>query len=1104
MSTTREAARKFIAQSKERQAWEGRGERRGELILLIAATAAIALGLTLVYGAKVARLGDIDVKLASGGIVDLNSSKSAAKLAPYLSEIPDGTERKFVADRILSAARKSGFANVGALARLRISREELARAEGLDRLKQRLDAARPLNTVALLTPTEIRNLKPFLAVRTLGQFRSGVILWTGLFFLSFFGLHAYWRYRRFAGDTIMLPAIELLCGIGLMLMISLRDPVRDTLMFREFAEGVVAGLIAMAALSLPNYDLHLRRYSYVFILLTAVLGLLLRSPLGTGPGQSEAKVNLFFFQPVEVMRILIVLFLAGYFAENWDALRDLRSRQGWLGQRLHVPRLDYVIPVALGVAVAIALFSIVRDNGPALVVGALFLIMYAIARKRALAATVGFGVLVGVFWVAHLLRWPPTVAHRIDMWWAPWRNSAPGGDQLAHSIWSLATGAIAGTGPGLGNPAILPAGHTDLILSAAGEELGFLGLLAIFALYAILVWRGLKTALDAPGAYSFFLVAGLTLIIALQLILISGGLLGLIPLSGVVSPFLSFGRTSMVSNFAAFAMILSVSARAKPGAQQRPFGTPTYALAALLGFCGAAILARAAYFQVFNADEFLIKDAEVRYADKRLGLEYNPRLREVLAQVSKGDVLDRTGLPLATSNWDTLEKHRAEYGKLGVALDRTTNKSEPRHYPLGPEFFYLVGDTRTNLRRGATNTAFQEHQSRTRLQGFEDRREIVDLPENGSDEVSRVYQYDYSDVIALLRHRYEPDHPDVRSFLDRQRDVRMAIDARLQLRASEILKSHLQASGLKGAIVVLEPASGDLLAAVSYPWPEQWQFESFRANPDRSMELDFQDRARFGYYPPGSSFKIVTAIAALRANPEAYRETFECKPVGGGRVGNFVGASRRPIRDDAQDRNPHGTVDMAKGVIVSCNAYFAQLGFHIGAQPLFDTAKLFGILVAEPNTPQRLRQFLPQASYGQGEVRVTPLQMARVAAAIANAGRLPPRRSTIDDSAPTEPITILNSDSAAKIAGYMRDVVASPAGTGKALRGSPIAIAGKTGTAEVARAASHAWFIGFAPYGAGGKKIAFAVLVEHGRYGGRAAAPIAGEVVQAAREAGLL
>jgi peptidoglycan glycosyltransferase len=189
----------------------------------------------------------------------------------------------------------------------------------------------------------------------------------------------------------------------------------------------------------------------------------------------------------------------------------------------------------------------------------------------------------------------------------------------------------------------------------------------------------------------------------------------------------------------------------------------------------------------------------------------------------------------------------------------------------------------------------------------------------------------------------------------------------------------------------------------------------------------------------------------------------------------------------------------------SCNAYFAQLAMRIGARALHDTGALFEIALAQPDTVERLRNSLPQSAYGQGEVRVTPFKMARVAAAIANAGRMPYGRwvSDADDRREREPVQVMTAATAAQIGSYMRGVVQR--GTARALASVSPAIAGKTGTAEVQGAPSHAWFAGFAPYGTTkGRRIAFAVLVEHGGYGGRSAAPLARDIVMAAREFGLI
>ena len=166
--------------------------------------------------------------------------------------------------------------------------------------------------------------------------------------------------------------------------------------------------------------------------------------------------------------------------------------------------------------------------------------------------------------------------------------------------------------------------------------------------------------------------------------------------------------------------------------------------------------------------------------------------------------------------------------------------------------------------------------------------------------------------------------------------------------------------------------------------------------------------------------------------------------------------------------------------MVSCNAYFAQLGtYNVGAQQLFDTGNLLGIAMATPDTAQQLNKSLPQSSYGQGQVVASPFQMARVAAAVANGGQMPQGRWITDDSNDRTPRRRQSS-----VRTWRRPwaVHARGGDQGTGPRAAPIAvpIAGKTGTAELARPQpSHAWFIGFAPYSSG-RRIAFAVLIENG------------------------
>jgi peptidoglycan glycosyltransferase len=243
-------------------------------------------------------------------------------------------------------------------------------------------------------------------------------------------------------------------------------------------------------------------------------------------------------------------------------------------------------------------------------------------------------------------------------------------------------------------------------------------------------------------------------------------------------------------------------------------------------------------------------------------------------------------------------------------------------------------------------------------------------------------------------------------------------------------------------------------------------------------------------------------MAALRLSAEHAGHQYVCRRLPDGRIGNFVRGWGRAVRDDVRDTTPHGTLDMERGLIVSCNAYFAQLAtYQVGADALHRTADLLGITVGRPNTPQRLRDALPQAAYGQGEVLATPFQMARAAATVANGGVMPFGRWVTDETnlRVQPPQRILDSNVNALLARYMRETVTR--GTGREAGGAAVPVAGKTGTAEIANGPSHAWFIGFAP-ATGRNRIAFAVLIENGRYGGSAAAPLAATLVSAAAKLG--
>jgi cell division protein FtsW (lipid II flippase)/cell division protein FtsI/penicillin-binding protein 2 len=1099
--------------------------RRRETVLLAAAALVALLGLLLVYLATSKPLAEVDKQIAAGEIVNLNGLRSSSQLLPVLDVFESSAERSFVAEEIWKRSHQSPLQNVGELARMRVPGSEIERDKRLESFAARLEAAKRRAgsdgaenlSVTLLTLQQLRDVKPRLVVRSPGQFRTSFWLWTAAFLVAFVAVHLVWRQRRFGGDELILPILLVLAGIGLAAMVSVRDPLRDLPLFRTFVQGVFGGCVLMAAGSLVDWERSpLRRRSFAPLLGAFLLSIALIL-FGSGPEGSDAKVNLLGFQPVEIIKILVVLFLAGYFFDRWEFLRELpetRAALPGLLRRLGIPKLEYLLPPILAIGLVLVFFFLQRDLGPALILSFLFLILYCVARGQPWMAATGMALIAAAFAVGYRLGIPRTVSGRLQMWLSPWDNGFRGGDHLAQGLWSLAGGGVTGTGLGLGQPQRVPQVHTDLVLAAIGEELGFLGLLAVVALYVVLIQRGFRAAFRAGGVYSFFLALGLTVLVAVQILLIAGGVVGVVPLSGVVSPFLSSGRTAMLANFLILGMLAGISAHPGDRATTRRFHGAARWAAVGLGLVLAAIVFRAAQVQLLQANRFLTAGALTLQADGFRRFQYNPRLVDIAESIPRGNIVDRNGVLLATSNLTDLVKRKAILERLGATLELPEREERGRrYYPFEGRTFHLLGDLNNRVNWAATNTSFAERDSRIRLQGYDDFAGVVEV-EQPNGEVSREIQLDYAELAPVLRHRWQPDHPEVRRILDRDRTVRMSIDVRLQLKAAAILERQAQKAGFGAAAVVLDAKTGDLLVSVSYPWPKQmpseWPEEQMQ-HAERLAQTDnpggLMDRARYGIYPPGSTFKVVTAMAALRKNPQLASTKYMCVRLPDGRVGNRVRGWGRPIRDDAKDHDPHGVVTLEKGIVVSCNAYFAQLGtYSVGPEPILETAEALGISVANPNTAEQLKDALPQAAYGQGQVVATPFQMARVAATVADLGTMPEGRWVIDESNTrrAEPVRVVDSVHARFLAGAMRRVVTE--GTAAGFLGGVVpAIAGKTGTAEVKDKASHSWFIGFAPYEArGGRRIAFGVIVEHGGYGGRFAAPAAGEIVREAAALGII
>lgn len=340
-------------------------------------------------------------------------------------------------------------------------------------------------------------------------------------------------------------------------------------------------------------------------------------------------------------------------------------------------------------------------------------------------------------------------------------------------------------------------------------------------------------------------------------------------------------------------------------------------------------------------------------------------------------------------------------------------------------------------------------------------------------------------------------------------DLELTLDAELQLLAVRRL------DGKQGAVVVLDARDGALRVLVSTPAfdPNRITAALFRSGHSGTPLLN---RATQGLYPPGSSFKILTAALAL---DEGFRGTRHCPA-----DGYATSSGYRKIRDHeyyAARRagrvwKGHGKLDLATALAKSSNVFFAKIGVEYDHDAFARNLERFyfdrtlGLYRSPygswamrtgriPEIARSDKYGLAQASIGQGKILVTPAYMALIAAAVANQGlAMGPRLVAADP--PVRLARFMSATGARRLTGMLRKVVTQ--GTGRGIDGAGPPIAGKTGTAQNPQGAAHSWFVGFAP--AERPALAVAVLVEHGGYGSETAAPIARDLLVRANELGML
>ena len=368
-------------------------------------------------------------------------------------------------------------------------------------------------------------------------------------------------------DQVLLPVVGLLGGISLLLMQRLpQDLVTQTFFGTELGLAQVQLVWLLVALTIATTlgivvrsDAWLRRYKYTWAAIGVGL-LLLTFVMGSEINGSRLTLQFgpISGQPSELLKVILVVFLAGYLSENRALLVEQDTRVG----PLRLPPLPYLAPMVAMWAIALGIVVVQRDLGAALLFFGVFLALVYVATGRVSLVVIGLALFVlGSLLMAQLFD---HVRVRFDLWLDPFADPLGTGYQVVQALHAFARGGLVGVGLGAGLPEVggrlpIPEVHTDFPLAALGEELGIVGVLAILGLFLVVVERGLRIGAAAADDFRALLAIGLSLVVGIQAFIIAAGNLKVLPLTGVTLPFISYGGSSLLANALIVGLLLALS-----------------------------------------------------------------------------------------------------------------------------------------------------------------------------------------------------------------------------------------------------------------------------------------------------------------------------------------------------------------------------------------------------------------------------------------------------------------------------------------------------------------------------------------------------------------
>lgn len=739
-----------------------------------------------------------------------------------------------------------------------------------------------------------------------------------------------------------------------------------------------------------------------------------------------------------------------YGAKNWFTIGNFSFQPSefvkifyclWIASffRKGVSKTKLLISAALsGALVLILVYQ--RDLGGALIFFMLFNSIVYIQTAMPLLFVAGLIAAGGAGFVAYKLFYH--VRERIEAWINPWADINDKGYQMAQSLFAISAGGWVGAGLTKGMPQIIPVHTNDFIFSAICEEFGAIFGLFIIAAVIFLFISTMQISVKVKDSFTTVLTSSIAVFIMFQSFLNIGGVIKFVPSTGVTLPFVSYGGTSLVASFIAIGIIqgayLKGMARElreqeqfeyEQDIHQYPMETSkekTKDSHSRENKTHKVHIKAISTLRIIFACLFICLGLfllkTILFADDDILIHVDKRRLDKLEEsMIKGKILDQNGNIIA----QTIERD----GEL------------IRVYPYENAFAHVVGFV------GHGKYGLEETMNMSMLQSH---RFFLE----------KMYT-------ELIGHKQIGDN------------VITTLDADLQVKAYELLGKQ------KGAIIALEPSTGKILCCVSKPDFDPNQISLNYEQLSQNENSPFINRAFQGKYPPGSTFKVLTALQYMMEFP--YDEfSYVCE----GKI-NLEGKVLH-----CYNKKAHGTVDLEHAFAYSCNTAFAYMGEMIDIDELNDLTEDFLFNTRLPfEMTSTISQFdldkddsaakRAETVIGQGLTMITPLHNAMIIATIANDGvMMEPYLvdrienadgKTITQYFPNEYKRIVNEEYTDILKDYMCDVVNY--GTGTYAASSAYQLAGKTGSAENPFGADHGWFIGFAP--ADNPKIAIAIVVEN-------------------------